>query len=118
MDTRDTRAVCGGERYFNAVTQCDGVVAGMRFFDHMHEEAHPGYYTVTLGDGIEVALTATDRAGIARIHFPQGSASRLLVNSGGSANSDVHIGTLPPVGREHDGNEIKVTDDNAITGST
>jgi predicted alpha-1,2-mannosidase len=87
-------------------------------FDHTHEEAHPGYYTVTLGDGIEVSLTATDRAGIARIHFPQGSASHLLVNSGGSANSDVHIGTLPPVGREHDGSEIKVTDDNAITGST
>jgi len=87
-------------------------------FDHAHEEAHPGYYSVTLANGIEVALTVTDRAGIARIRFPQGQPARLLVNSGGSANSDVHVETLPPVGREHDGNQIKVTGDNAVSGST
>ena len=87
-------------------------------FDHAHEEAHPGYYSVTLANGIEVALTVTDRAGIARIRFPQGQSARLLVNSGGSANSDVHVETLPPVGREHDGNQIKVTGDNAVSGST
>jgi predicted alpha-1,2-mannosidase len=87
-------------------------------FNHEHEDPHPGYYSVTLGDGIEIALTVTDRAGIARIRFPQGSNARLLVNSGGSANSDVHIGTIPPVGREQDGNQIKVTGDNVITGST
>jgi predicted alpha-1,2-mannosidase len=87
-------------------------------FDHAHEEAHPGYYSVTLGNGIEVALAVTDRAGIARIHFPQGQSAHLLVNSGGSANSDVHVSTLPPVGREHDGNQIKVVGDNAVSGST
>ncbi len=87
-------------------------------FDHAHEDAHPGYYSVTLGNGIEVALAVTDRAGIARIRFPQGEPARLLVNSGGSANSDVHVSTLPPVGREHDGNQIKVVGDSAVTGST
>jgi predicted alpha-1,2-mannosidase len=87
-------------------------------FDHAHEDAHPGYYSVTLGNGIEVALTVTDRAGIARIRFPQGQPARLLVNSGGSANSDVHVSTLPPVGREHDGNQIKVVGDSAVSGST
>jgi predicted alpha-1,2-mannosidase len=87
-------------------------------FDHAHEEAHPGYYSVTLANGIEVALTVSDRAGIARIRFPQGQSARLLINSGGSANSDVHVETLPPVGREHDGNQIKVIADNSVSGST
>ncbi|HYK38135.1 GH92 family glycosyl hydrolase [Alloacidobacterium sp.] len=87
-------------------------------FDHAREEAHPGYYSVTLANGVEIALTVTDRAGIARIRFPQGQAARLLVNSGGSANSDVHISYLPPVGREHDGNQIKVVGNNTVSGST
>ena len=87
-------------------------------FDHAHEEAHPGYYSVTLANGIEVALTVTNRAGIARIRFPNGQPARLLFNSGGSANSDVHVANLPPVGREHDGNQIKVIGDNAVSGST
>lgn len=87
-------------------------------FDHNREEAHPGYYSVTLANGIEIALTVTDRAGIARIRFPQGQPARLLVNSGGSANSDVHISYLPPVGREHDGSQIKVVGNNAVSGST
>lgn len=87
-------------------------------FEHAREEAHPGYYSVALANGIEIALTVTDRAGIARIRFPQGQPARLLVNSGGSANSDVHISYLPPVGREYDGNQIKVVGNNAVSGST
>jgi predicted alpha-1,2-mannosidase len=86
-------------------------------FNHSQEEAHPGYYAVTLANGSKIDLTVTDRAGIARIHFPQGQASRLLVNAT-SANTDVHVATLPPVGREHDGTSIRVIGNNGISGST
>lgn len=86
-------------------------------FDHVSEQAHPGYYAITLANGIRVELTVTDRAGIARFNFPQGAPARLLVNSGGSANTDVHVRTLPPVGREHDGNQIEVMGDDALSGS-
>ena len=34
--------------------------------DHANEAAHPGYYAVTLGNGIRVEITVADRAGIAR----------------------------------------------------
>jgi len=86
-------------------------------FSHSQEEAHPGYYAVTLGNGSRVELTVTDRAGIARIRFPQGQASRVLVNAT-SANSDVHVASLPPVGREHDGTRIRVIGNDAVSGST
>jgi predicted alpha-1,2-mannosidase len=56
-------------------------------FDHATEEAHPGYYAVTLSNGVRVEITVTDRAGIARFIFPEGVAARLLVNAGSSANT-------------------------------
>ena len=86
-------------------------------FSHSQEEAHPGYYAVTLANGSKVELTVTDRAGIASIHFPQGQASRILVNAT-SANTDVHVANLPPVGREHDGTSVHVIGSDAISGST
>ena len=57
-------------------------------FDHSQEEAHPGYYTVTLGNGVSVELTVAERAGIARFTFPAGAPARLLVNAGSSASVD------------------------------
>jgi len=57
-------------------------------FDHSQEEAHPGYYTVTLGNGVSVELTVAERAGIARFTFPAGTPARLLVNAGSSASVD------------------------------
>ena len=86
-------------------------------FDHKNEEAHPGFYAVTLANGIHVDLTVTERAGIARINFPQGKPARLLINSGGSADTNVHSALYPPVGRENDGNEIKVIGDDTVSGS-
>ncbi len=56
-------------------------------FDHRDEVAHPGYYAVTLSNGVRVEVTVSDRAGIARFIFPEGAASRLLVNAGSSANT-------------------------------
>ena len=86
-------------------------------FSHSQEEAHPGYYAVAFANGSKIELTVTDRAGIAHIHFPPGQASRLLINAT-SANTDVHVATLPPVGREHDGTSIRVIGSDAISGST
>jgi len=56
-------------------------------FDHTTEEAHPGFYAVTLANGVNVEISVTDRAGIARFVFPQGTPARLLINAGSSANS-------------------------------
>ncbi len=86
-------------------------------FDHKDEEAHPGYYSVTLANGVKVALTVTGRAGIARIVFPQGRPARLLLNSGGSAITNVHSPLYPPVGREQDGSEIAVEGEDEVSGS-
>ncbi len=55
-------------------------------FDHANEQAHPGYYAVTLSSGVRVEISVTQRAGIARFIFPAGVPARLLVNSGSSAH--------------------------------
>ena len=85
-------------------------------FDHTRETAHPGYYAVTLANGIQVELTVTDRAGIARFRFPQGSPARLLINAGGSANSTLIDKKPNDPARSHDGYSIRITGDNAIDG--
>jgi len=54
-------------------------------YDHAHEQAHPGYYAVTLANGVRVEITVAQRAGIARFTFPAGTPARLLVNAGSSA---------------------------------
>ena len=43
-------------------------------FDHKNETARPGYYQVTLNDGINTELTATTRSGFGRFTFPAKSA--------------------------------------------
>ncbi len=48
-------------------------------FRHETEKAMAGYYKVTLDDyGIDVELTATERAGIQRYTFPDGNAAVIL----------------------------------------
>jgi predicted alpha-1,2-mannosidase len=39
-------------------------------FSHANEKARPGYYSVQLDNGIRCELTATERKGIHRYHFP------------------------------------------------
>jgi predicted alpha-1,2-mannosidase len=84
-------------------------------FNHTDETAHPGYYAVTLGNGVRVEITVTDRAGIARFIFPQGSEARLLVNAGSSAN----LLTREAGQRGHDvfGDQIELTGNDGFTGS-
>jgi predicted alpha-1,2-mannosidase len=56
-------------------------------FGHAREQAHPGYYEITLANGVHIELTVSDRAGMARFAFPEGADARILVNAGSSANS-------------------------------
>ncbi|HWX18675.1 MAG TPA: GH92 family glycosyl hydrolase [Candidatus Binatia bacterium] len=53
-------------------------------FSHTNETAAPGYYSVLLGNGIQVELTVTKRTGLARFTFPNTNAATLLINAGSS----------------------------------
>jgi predicted alpha-1,2-mannosidase len=58
-------------------------------FSHSDEAARPGFYGVRLnpvrGAGIDVALTATTRTGMARFAFPANPHASVLIDAGGSA---------------------------------
>jgi predicted alpha-1,2-mannosidase len=85
-------------------------------FDHGTEQAHPGYYAVTLANGIRVEITVAERAGIARFIFPAGANTRLLINAGSSANT---WGSPKPghASRDAFGNSIELTSANSYAGS-
>jgi predicted alpha-1,2-mannosidase len=85
-------------------------------FDHSNEQAHPGYYAVTLANGIRVEITVAERSGIARFIFPQGTSARLLVNAGSSANIP---GPADTKGTYHDAFEdrIQLQSDRSFSGS-
>jgi predicted alpha-1,2-mannosidase len=61
-------------------------------FSHSEESGSPGFYEVRLnpvgGADIDIALTATTRAGMARFEFPANPHSSVLINAGGSAQAD------------------------------
>jgi predicted alpha-1,2-mannosidase len=82
-------------------------------FDHATEEAHPGYYAITLANYIRVEITVADRSGIARFLFPAGSPARLLVNAGSSANTR----NPKQAGSAEYGNQIELDSDSSYTGS-
>lgn len=77
---------------FAVLPTLDGLTAspGLNFtpisFDRKDERAKPGYYSVTLTNGVRVELTVSERAGIARFTYPQGADARVLINTGSSAN--------------------------------
>ena len=85
-------------------------------FDHSKEEAHPGYYAITLANGVRVEITVAERSGIARFIFPEGANARLLVNAGSSANTVQGHDPLP-TGNEAYGNQIALKGTDAYTGS-
>jgi predicted alpha-1,2-mannosidase len=50
-------------------------------FSHASEIARPGYYAVTLDDyAIRAELTATERIGVHRYHFPAGLPAHVLID--------------------------------------
>ncbi len=55
-------------------------------FSHTGEHATAGAYDVTLDSGAKVELSATQRTGSARLTYPAGASSTLLVNTSGSVN--------------------------------
>ena len=69
----------------------------------------PGFYSVRLnpvrGAGIDVALTATTRTGMARFTFPANPHSSVLIDAGGSAQPDdfaaVDVDPEPPRNLRH-----------------
>ncbi|HEV2404884.1 MAG TPA: GH92 family glycosyl hydrolase, partial [Ktedonobacterales bacterium] len=67
-------------------------------FAHSDESASPGAYSVRLGTGIQVDLTATLRTGFARIQFPAGQPENLLVASGTDLGgvADAHAQVVNP----------------------
>jgi predicted alpha-1,2-mannosidase len=85
-------------------------------FDHSKEEAHPGYYAITLSNGVRVEITVTERAGMARFLFPEGSSARLLVNAGSSANT---VSPDNPRRPDHEayGNRIELMNAVSYTGA-
>jgi predicted alpha-1,2-mannosidase len=85
-------------------------------FDHSKEAAHPGYYALTLANGIRVEITVTERAGIARFTCPAGTPARLLLNAGGSANSTVIDKKPDDPARAHDGYTITISGKDTVEG--
>lgn len=50
-------------------------------FDHQHEKASPGYYSVLLNNfNIRAELTATLRAGFQKYTFPQSDSARIVID--------------------------------------
>lgn len=50
-------------------------------FEHSGEHASPGFYSVRLRSGIDVALTAAPRTGLASFTFPATSQANLLIET-------------------------------------
>ena len=59
-------------------------------FSHETEEASPGYYAVTLGDGVRVELTTTARVALHRYTFPP-AAEAVVLSDIGHHMADVEI---------------------------
>ena len=55
-------------------------------FSHDQETAKPGYYIVTLGNGIKVELTATERSGFGRFTYPAGNTATMVINAASAVN--------------------------------
>jgi predicted alpha-1,2-mannosidase len=101
----------------DALTTSPGAKFMPMAFDRRDEQAHPGYYVVTLTNGVRVELTVAERAGIARFTFPRGADMRMLINAGSSANSISEPNENP---RDHEafGNHIEIKPDGSFSGWT
>ena len=101
----------------DALTSSPGIKFTPTAFDRRDEQAHPGYYAVTLNNGVRVQLTVAERAGIARFTFPQSSNMRMLINAGSSANS-IPSPNESPRDLEAFGNHIEIKPDGSFSGWT
>lgn len=64
-------------------------------FSHANERASPGWYGVALDNGVQTALTVTQRTGLGSFTFPASAAANLLVNASsdqaGVTNASISI---------------------------
>ena len=74
-------------------------------FSHDKEQAIPGFYSMVFENGIDVALTATDRVGLHRYIFPEDSVKALALDLGFHLNWDKPTDT-----------KITVVNDSLLTG--
>ena len=49
-------------------------------FSHDNETAKPGYYSVTMDNGVKVELAATERVGFHRYYFPEDEQARIIID--------------------------------------
>ena len=72
-----------GSLVFLPSTDADAPMPGHRvLYDKASEQAGPGWYRVTLADGVKVELAAGDRHGVHRITWPEGGDRILYVDMG------------------------------------
>jgi predicted alpha-1,2-mannosidase len=62
-------------------------------FSHDNETAQPGYYQVSLDNGISVELTASTRVGMHQYTFPENADATILIDLGFAINWDRPIET-------------------------
>ena len=80
-------------------------------FSHDGEKSQPGYYSITdINSQIRTELTVTDRAGIARFHFPEGMSRSLIFKVSGSA-------TMGAKNREKDFGSYEIRGHDTVLGS-
>jgi len=74
-------------------------------FSHTNEIAKPGYYGVTLNNGVKVELTATTRSGFGRFIYPSGvEVATMMINTANDACGAEASGvSLNPATREISG---------------
>ncbi|MEO5889811.1 MAG: GH92 family glycosyl hydrolase [Ferruginibacter sp.] len=63
-------------------------------FSHKNEKATPGYYEVTLDNGIKAAFTTTERCGFHQYTFPKGTVPVIRFDLGFAINWDSPIETF------------------------
>lgn len=49
-------------------------------FSHENEAVQPGYYTVSMGNGVKVELAATERVGFHSYYFPEDKQSHIIID--------------------------------------
>ena len=74
-------------------------------YSHANESAEPGFYKVTLDNGISVSLTASPRVAFYQYHFPKIDQPAVSVDLGFAINWDKPTGTY-----------IHVVNDTLVTG--
>ncbi|WP_372347143.1 GH92 family glycosyl hydrolase [Streptomyces sp. KL116D] len=67
-------------------------------FSHDNETRSPGYYGVTLDNGIQAELSATRRTGQHRYTYPAGSGSENVLIEAGESNGSTYAGDIKVVG--------------------